>query len=214
MNNHDLILPSNATELERSLEKTAAQGLNLSVGFRGLWNIETVPAVLLPFLAWELSVDDYPPDASEAQKRQIIKNAFSVHKYKGTLKSVKDAIAPFNLTYSLKEWFESGGSGVPGTFILTLLADASYEENGVIISENLLNRFVRTVENVKPLRCHATYRVGARFLRELKISFSANIILFSKTTAEVSNPTVVNKKAAFSMLFQTISIIQITAEAI
>ena len=53
---------------------------------------DTCPASALPFLAWACSVDVWPAGATEAEKRTIIKAAVSVHRHKGTLKSIKDVL--------------------------------------------------------------------------------------------------------------------------
>jgi hypothetical protein len=51
------------------------------------------PVEVLPFLAWAYSVDEWPEGASEAEKRAIIKASTTIHRYKGTLKSIKDMLA-------------------------------------------------------------------------------------------------------------------------
>lgn len=50
-------------------------------------------AALLPFLAWAYSVDEWPPGATEAEKRAIIKASIAVHRIKGTVQSIRDVLA-------------------------------------------------------------------------------------------------------------------------
>lgn len=51
------------------------------------------PVAVLPFLAWAYSVDAWPPGATEAEKRTMIKRSIAVHRRKGTIQSIKDVLA-------------------------------------------------------------------------------------------------------------------------
>ena len=212
MSDYPSVLPPSATALEFAIEQVGAKAVDLPIDWRGFYDFENAPAALLPFLAWQESVDDYPPDATEAQKREIIRAAFSTHRYKGTVRALEDAIAPFNLLYQLQDRLSDGLA--PYTFILTLFADASYAENGVIITEGLINRFIRTVEAVKPLRAAGTYRIGAKFDRNLNISLTANIVTLINLTADVKNPITISGDMNISVQGRVINFINITAEVI
>lgn len=50
---------------------------------------DRIPTAFLPFLAWRFSVDDWDPEADEANKRAIIKASIDVHRIKGTIAAVK-----------------------------------------------------------------------------------------------------------------------------
>jgi len=54
---------------------------------------DTCPVAMLPFLAWAYSVDEWPPGATESQKRNIIKQSPAVHRHKGTIRSIRDVLA-------------------------------------------------------------------------------------------------------------------------
>lgn len=50
-------------------------------------------ASFLPFLAWAVSVDEWPAGITESEKRAIIKASVSVHLHKGTKKAIRDVLA-------------------------------------------------------------------------------------------------------------------------
>lgn len=55
----DTILPPNSSALERDIEESGGkkriEAIDVPVG--KLWNPQTIPAEILPYLAWALSVD-------------------------------------------------------------------------------------------------------------------------------------------------------------
>src|ERR1035438_2565623 len=58
-------------------------------GIRSLWNTKTVPAAMLPWLAWALNVDAWDTSWDEAKKRSVIGLALATHSSDGTLQAVK-----------------------------------------------------------------------------------------------------------------------------
>ncbi|MDO5058770.1 MAG: phage tail protein I [Neisseria sp.] len=90
---------------------------------RDLWQADRCPAALLPHLAWAFSVDYWNENWTEAQKREVVKQAWRTHKHKGTLAALEHAVRPFGLQLRLTEWFESKPQGQPGTFRLDLFGE-------------------------------------------------------------------------------------------
>ena len=85
------LLPPNITKLERALE----QALTPYAPPRTvptLWNPQTCPANMLPWLAWACSVEDWDHQWSAEQKRAAIAATFDVHRYKGTAYAIKKAL--------------------------------------------------------------------------------------------------------------------------
>ncbi len=72
------LLPQNSTPLERALADAHPAQASQADAIRALWNPETCPSELLPWLAWTLSVDDWSADWSERQKRDTVKIAHAV----------------------------------------------------------------------------------------------------------------------------------------
>lgn len=88
MNLGDSLLPANATALERELESIAADALDIPVDHATLWNPDTCPTPLLPWLAWAVSVDFWEPDWSEQERRAVIRESIEAHRIKGTPSAV------------------------------------------------------------------------------------------------------------------------------
>lgn len=87
------LLPPNATQTERALEQSTARISAVPVPIATLWNPDTCPAAILPWLAWALSVDHWDSGWSEDAKRQSLRKSISIHRVKGTVASVKLALA-------------------------------------------------------------------------------------------------------------------------
>jgi phage tail P2-like protein len=105
----DHLLPPNATADEKAIASALSRLSDVPVPIRELWNPDTCPAELLPWLAWALSVDVWNTAWPEAKKRQVIKAAIVVHRHKGTPYAVEEAFRAVNIRATVKEWFEYGG---------------------------------------------------------------------------------------------------------
>lgn len=93
----DTLLPPNATAFEIAVER-AVTTPPLPVPNATLWNPDTCPEALLPWLAHALSVDLWNPDWPEEWKRRSIRESVQVHRKKGTVASIRRALAALGLT--------------------------------------------------------------------------------------------------------------------
>jgi len=149
------LLPPNATDTERAIEATTDRATSLPVPLRKLWNPDTCPADLLPWLAWALSIDSWKDYWPEAVKRQRIRQAIEIQRRKGTAQSVRDVVESFGGGLAMREWWQKDPAGTPHTFELVLKlggsvpATAEYQED--IIAE---------VRRTKPVRSHFTFTAG------------------------------------------------------
>lgn len=90
------LLPPSMTTSERAIEKVMAErelGLELPIGT--LWNAETCPPNILPWLAWAFSVDHWDASWPEGTKRNAVAASISIHRRKGTVRSIREALAAF-----------------------------------------------------------------------------------------------------------------------
>ncbi len=87
------VLPPNAQPIELDLEQLSARHSDFADPITRLWNPETCPANVLPWLAWAFSVDDWDANWPEETKRKAIAASVEIHQRKGTVRSVKDALA-------------------------------------------------------------------------------------------------------------------------
>lgn len=87
------LLPPNATPQERALDLATARVGNVPVMARDMWNPQTCPEALLPWLAWALAVDEWDGNWPVATKRAVIAASAAIHRKKGTPASIKAALA-------------------------------------------------------------------------------------------------------------------------
>jgi len=87
------ILPPNATARERSLEQAGTGRIEqMPVGISTLWNPDTCPLALLPWLAWALDAEFFNSQWAEAQQRAVIRQSYQSHNISGTLLALTHAI--------------------------------------------------------------------------------------------------------------------------
>jgi phage tail P2-like protein len=155
------LLPPNVTALETAAEATAAARLAaVPVPIKDTWNPATCPAILLPWLAWGLSIDLWDSTWNEATKRAAIASAIEDQRRKGTPASLRAVLDRFDPLIGLVEWFEDRDVLDPYTFRLELPLAADTE---VVLDEASVAALLRDIAAVKPLRAHfdAVYRLAA-----------------------------------------------------
>ncbi|MEE2635520.1 MAG: phage tail protein I [Pseudomonadota bacterium] len=156
----DSLLPHNASPQERAIEAVTGPAMAPSVLLRAIWDPDSCPVDLLPWLAFAFSVDVWDPEWSEGTKREVIRRSFEVHRKKGTRKAVETALAAMGFNTDLSEWFEHGGD--PHTFRIDAFGEDIFDA-GYQIDAALLERVTRAVETVKPARSHFELRIGESF---------------------------------------------------
>lgn len=142
------LLPGNANELERLAAEALAQIERVPVPLRDLWNPDTCPVELLPYLAWAFSVDRWSPTWPESAKRAAIRAAYFIHSRKGTIGALRRVVEPLGYLIEVREWWEEVPLGVPGTFRLLI---------GVLdtgIDETMYQELSWLIDDAKPLSRH------------------------------------------------------------
>lgn len=110
------LLPPNATPQERALEEAVSRISQVPVRVRDVWDADSIPLPLLPWLAWAYSVDQWDSRWTEDQKRETVKTALAVQKVKGTIGAVKKALGALGIDVEVQEWFQRTPKGQPYTF--------------------------------------------------------------------------------------------------
>lgn len=87
------LLPPNASPQERAIEEAVARISAVPTPMRALWNADTCPGQMLPWLAWAMGVDVWDSQWSDGSKRETIKTALQVKQRKGTIWSIKRVLA-------------------------------------------------------------------------------------------------------------------------
>lgn len=144
------LLPPNSTLQERSLEEASARLDHIPLIIRDLWQADTCPDDLLPWLAKAVSVDVWSPTWTPDQKRGAIRNSLAVHRKKGTIGAVLDALGGLGFTARIQEWFNQVPQGDVYTYRLILEAD----QTGYTRAD--IELLLQVVENAKNLRSHLT----------------------------------------------------------
>jgi len=142
------LLPPNASELERNAAEALAQLQRVPVPLRTLWNPDTCPVELLPYLAWAFSVDRWSSAWPESAKRAAIRAAYFIHAHKGTIGALRRVVEPLGYLIEVQEWWEEAPLGVPGTFRLLV---------GVLdtgITEEMYQELTWLIDDAKPISRH------------------------------------------------------------
>ena len=194
MDNPASLLPINSTAQERAIESAVTSGTNLELAIAEQWRPETCPTSLLPWLAWSLSLDEWDEGWSEQTQRNMIKQAAAVHKVKGTVGSVKRALAGLGVTLEFIEWFEQDvdltlapiHSTTPHTFVFIAWVNAqAYSSNAVVLDQSLYDAINRVTNKVKPVRSHFDFLVGAKINGDIRLgSASAGWLQSRRLTKE------------------------------
>lgn len=168
------LLPPNATDQERALEDAMRADIDLSaVGT--LWNPETCPAAVLPFLAWGFAIARWDPEWSEAEKRAAIADAIPFHRRKGTRAAVREVLNRFHPLLQIVEWWETSPRRTPHTFeVRAPAADipASF------LTSDTASAIIRDVASVKPARSHFTFVQSLEAQATLWMAAGASLATF------------------------------------
>ena len=144
------LLPRNASDLERQAAQAFAQIQRVPVPLRQVWNPDTCPAELLPYLAWSLSVDRWDSKWLENTKRAAIRASYVIHSRKGTIGALRRVVEPLGYLIEVVEWWQTVPEGVPGTFALKV---------GVLdtgITEEMYQELTFLIDDAKPVSRHLT----------------------------------------------------------
>lgn len=140
------LLPTGSTVLERRAAEACAGISDLNAPLRDLWNPDRCPAKFLPYLAWAFSVDRWDEKWTTAEKRQAVKDAFYIHRRKGTIAAIRRVIETLGYSMSIEEWWQVADPA--GTFRLAI------DVNDIGITETMINELERLIGDTKPVSRH------------------------------------------------------------
>ncbi|MTC39240.1 phage tail protein I [Providencia alcalifaciens] len=143
------LLPISASAAERAQEQATTETiLQLDTNMvRKVKNPETCPAHLLPWLAWERAVDFWDEHWSEAQKRQVLREAPYVHRHRGTTGAVLRALQAIDIPATVVEWWQEQPCAAPYTFRVELQLQRG-------VDSGFYQRVTAIVMKAKNLRSH------------------------------------------------------------
>lgn len=173
--NKQSLMPPNSTSIERDIEQIAAGVEDIALPHRSLWNPDTCPVALLPWLAWALSLDSWKSYWPESVKRARIKAAMEIQRHKGTAKSVRDVVTSFGGALSLKEWWQNNPPTAPYTFDILLTVGA-----GMPATAEYQQDIIDDVSRTKPVRAHFTMTAGLSALGNLGLFATVRGAVFKR----------------------------------
>ncbi|MEB7937389.1 MULTISPECIES: phage tail protein I [Escherichia] len=109
--------------------------------------VDLVDASALPTLAEQFHVqglEGWLFTTDEREKRELIKQAIELHKYKGTIWAVRQVLEILSLPGTISEWFEYGGKAY------FFKVDIELVDKGM--DENLFNNLVELIHEYKNTR--------------------------------------------------------------
>lgn len=142
----DRLLPVGSSALEVAAAAACASLQKLPVPLRTLWDPQTCPVELLPYLAWAWSVDRWDQTWPEETRRSVVASSQFIHRRKGTIAAIRRVVEPLGYLINIHEWWQTGEP--PGTFRL----DIGVVENG--ITEEMYNELERLISDAKPCSRH------------------------------------------------------------
>lgn len=93
--------------------------------------IDNVPSDALPHLAEQYHItgnEGWLQTLSESEKRNLIKSAIKMHRYKGTKYAIEEIFNTLNIVGNVKEWFNYGGKPYYFKVILQIFNRSINEE--------------------------------------------------------------------------------------
>ncbi|WP_417761717.1 phage tail protein I [Shewanella sp.] len=151
----DSLLPPNTTPLERRLERVLTRATDLPTPLRDLWNPDSCPTKLLPWLAWSLGVTTWKSYWPESVRRSILRTAIDTKRRQGTALSVRTVVESFGAAVALRE----PRNGAPHHFEITINAP---DMDGDSITAQFQQDIVDEVTRVKPARSYMTVNASLK----------------------------------------------------
>lgn len=173
------LLPPNATTLEKAIMAAVLKQygkLPISAK-RKLWNPDTCPMPLLPWLAWTFGLESWSNDWSEAVKRARVRGAIPVAKRRGTIGSMRRLLESYGGNMTIKEWWQYTPPREPHTFDITVVLNG---KDGQSATAQFVQEVIDDIHRTKPVRSHFKFTQGLQVNGELKVAGCVRLIQFAR----------------------------------
>lgn len=177
--NKPTLMPPNSSGLDHKLSQVCSRIEDIPVPLRDLWNPNTCPAELLPWLAWTLSLDSWKEYWPESIKRARCREAITIQRRKGTLRSVKDVVASFGGDIVIREWWQKTPQGRPHTFDVLINVN---NMGGQAVSAEFVQDIIDEISRTKPVRSHFEVQQGLSSSGQLVLAGAARAAVFNRLT--------------------------------
>ena len=177
---HSDLLPPATTRIEHALDLVGARRLlGIDAPVDTLLDPASIPAPLLPWLGWGLSIDRWSAAWSEAQKRAACAAAIDEQRRKGTPASVKAVLASYDPLLQLVEWFQRAPEGEPHTFEIRL---PLYDGRTPAARAQLIDDVIRDIAMVKPVRSWFRFVQLIDLMQRLRAVAAVRPVTFARFT--------------------------------
>ena len=126
--------------IEPEFEKVKEQIINVLIYPR----IDQLSEEVLDLLAWQFHIEGYELASTIEEKRNLIKKAIQLHRYKGTKYAIEQVLKALNLDGKISEWFEYNGT--PYHFRVDI--DLKYQG----LQSDTYDKLLNLIEEYKNLR--------------------------------------------------------------
>jgi phage tail P2-like protein len=167
----------------RTLSQLAADELGaLRKALPGLHvrDIDTCHPSFLPWLAWQWRVDVWDDAWPEDKKREVVKAALLLFRYKGTPWAVKRALDLTGYEAELVEWHQQQPEGERGTF----LVDVNTGPSKSAIDEKFYRQVFTLVESNKRGSQHWTLRPKIAMKAGMYLPVVVNVCMKTSVNGE------------------------------
>ena len=141
----------------------------LPVPIRQLWDAEHCPEDCLPWLAWALSVDAWDTYWPAHVKRQVILASANVHRHKGTVTALKQALGAFGVAIECQEWFETGEPAHTFTLHTPISEDSRRHIESQLNPRNY-KTMTKAIDAIKPVRSHYLFKAQANWQSQVGVT--------------------------------------------
>lgn len=167
------LLPQNQTRLEAAIAHASALTASPE-RIAQLWDVDRCPELLLPWLAWALSVDDWDERWDAETKRRVVAASIDIHRRKGSVAAVRIALSSIGHDSKLIEWWQTQPAGVPHTFVAEVeIRNRSVDGAEIAAAE-------RQIDAAKPVRSH--YRLRLVFRGDCLAKVAATLLSGDEVT--------------------------------
>jgi phage tail P2-like protein len=139
---------------------------------------------LLDLLGWQFHIEGYDKAENIQEKRNLIKNAIELHRYKGTPYAIKKVLESLNLDAELQEWFNYNGN--PYMFKV-LVKSAIQDENTYKKLAELINEYKNQRSWLDTIGFHREYTNNVYYANVITNGKNYKIGLHIDTTVENNN---------------------------
>ena len=128
--------------IEPEFEKVKSEIINVLIYPR----IDELSEEVLDLLAWQFHIEGYELATNITEKRNLIKKAIELHRYKGTKYAIEQVLKALNLDGKISEWFEYGGQPYRFKVDISLINKP--------FDKDIYDKLTKLIEQYKNLRSH------------------------------------------------------------